>query len=95
MVKKYVVYHIDNSEVFVTEKDLPEGVSPEDLPNVTRITESNYFFKMSNYQQWLIDYIESNPKFIQPDFRRNETLGFLKKDLNDLCISRLNDYCAR
>ena len=33
---------------------------------------------MSKYQDWLIDYIEKNPNFIQPDFRANETLGFLK-----------------
>ena len=44
---------------------------------------------MSKYQDWLIDYIEKNPNFIQPDFRANETLGFLKsKKLQDLCISR-------
>jgi len=52
------------------------------------IAESNYFFKMSAYQEWLIKYIQEHPKFIQPDYRRNETLGFLRKPLNDLCISR-------
>ena len=36
---------------------------------------------MSKYQEWLIEYIETNPTFIQPDFRRNETLGFLRKPL--------------
>jgi len=46
------------------------------------------FFKMSAYQEWLINYIQEHPKFIQPDYRRNETLGFLRKPLNDLCISR-------
>lgn len=76
------------SETFVTEKDLPDGKKPEDLPNIVRIKEANYFFRMSKYQQWLIDYINANPKFIQPDFRRNETLGFLRKPLQDLCISR-------
>ncbi len=76
------------SEQFVTEKDLPEGKRPEDLPNVVRIQEANYFFKMSKYQQWLIDHINANPKFVQPEFRRNETLGFLRKPLQDLCISR-------
>jgi methionyl-tRNA synthetase len=55
---------------------------------VVRIQEANYFFKMSKYQQWLIDHINANPKFIQPEFRRNETLGFLRKPLQDLCISR-------
>jgi methionyl-tRNA synthetase len=43
---------------------------------------------MGNYQEWLIDYIKNNPDFIQPKFRANETLGFLKKPLADLCISR-------
>lgn len=76
------------SETFVTEKDLPEGQNPEDLPNITRITETNYFFRMSAYQEWLIQYINDNPEFIQPEMRRNETLGFLRKPLGDLCISR-------
>ncbi|MDP7022688.1 MAG: methionine--tRNA ligase [Kiritimatiellia bacterium] len=77
-------------ERFYTEKDLVEGHCPEPGCGrpVERITEPNYFFRMSKYQQWLIDYIEANPKFIQPDFRRNETLGFLRKELTDLCISR-------
>ncbi len=76
------------SETFITEKDLPEGKSVEDLPNITRIKETNYFFRMSKYQDWLIEYIEQNPSFILPSFRRNETLGFLRKPLQDLCISR-------
>ncbi len=76
------------SETFVTEKDLPEGTRPEDLPNIQRIREKNYFFRMSAYQAWLVRYIEEHPRFIQPDHRRNETLGFLRKPLTDLCISR-------
>ncbi|MBT3194138.1 MAG: methionine--tRNA ligase [Verrucomicrobia bacterium] len=77
-------------ERFFTEKDLADGKCPESGcgRDVERITETNYFFRMSKYQQWLIDHIEANPTFIQPDFRRNETLGFLKKELTDLCISR-------
>ena len=43
---------------------------------------------MSKYQTWLIDHINSNPEFIMPEFRKNEVLGFLKENLNDLCISR-------
>ena len=43
---------------------------------------------MSKYQDQLIDHIQSNPKFIQPEHRKNEILGFLRKPLNDLCISR-------
>ncbi len=77
-------------ERFFTEKDLVDGKCPESGCGraVDRITETNYFFRMSKYQEWLIQYIDDNPKFIQPDFRRNETLGFLKKELTDLCISR-------
>ncbi len=77
-------------ERFFTEKDLHDGHCPESGCNrpVEHITEANYFFRMSRYQDWLIDYINTHPAFIQPDFRRNETLGFLKKELNDLCISR-------
>ncbi len=77
-------------ERFYTEKDLVDGNCPEAScgRKVEQITETNYFFRMSKYQDWLIGHIQENPKFIQPDFRRNETLGFLKKNLNDLCISR-------
>ncbi len=76
-------------ERFYTEKDLDEGgLCPECKRPVQEIIESNYFFRMSKYQDWLINYIKDNPDFIQPSFRANETLGFLKKTLGDLCISR-------
>lgn len=75
-------------EKFLTEKDLIDGKCPDCNREVTQIVESNYFFKMSKYQDWLIDYIETHPNFIQPAFRANETLGFLRKGLKDLCISR-------
>lgn len=77
-------------ERFFTERDVVDGICPSEGCGrpVERITESNYFFKMSKYKDWLVEYIEENPEFIQPDFRRNETLGFLRKELNDLCISR-------
>jgi methionyl-tRNA synthetase len=75
-------------ERFFMEKDLVEGCCPDCKRPVDRIRESNYFLRMSKYQDWLIQYIQDHPKFIQPDFRRNETLGFLRKKLNDLCVSR-------
>ncbi|MDA1044850.1 MAG: class I tRNA ligase family protein, partial [Verrucomicrobia bacterium] len=76
------------SETFVTEKDFDPAQTRGSKPNIIPIKERNYFFRMGKYQSWLIDYINENPSFIQPDFRRNETLGFLKRELNDLCISR-------
>lgn len=76
-------------ERFFTEKDLLEGnLCPECKRATEPLIESNYFFKMSKYQEWLIDHIKSNPEFILPTYRANETLGFLKQPLGDLCISR-------
>ena len=75
-------------ERFWTEKDLVDGNCPECGRKVEKITESNYFFKMGQHQDWLIDHIKNNENFIQPKSRRNEILGFLKQPLDDLCISR-------
>ena len=71
-------------ERFITQKEADEG----DYREIKVLKEENYFFKMSKYQDQLIEHITSHPKFIQPESRRNEILGFLKKDLKDLCISR-------
>jgi len=76
-------------ERFFTEKDLVDGCCPDCHRGVERLVEKNYFFRMGKYQQRLIEYIEQHPEFIQPSFRRQETLGFLQKQpLADLCISR-------
>ncbi|MFH0953065.1 MAG: methionine--tRNA ligase [Verrucomicrobiota bacterium] len=75
-------------ERFFMGKDLVDGNCPECRRPVERIKEANYFFRMSKHQDWLIGYIREHPGFIQPDFRANETLGFLRKPLTDLCISR-------
>jgi methionyl-tRNA synthetase len=75
-------------ERFWTEKDLIDGQCPDCHRPVEQIVEPNYFFRMSAYQQWLIDYITAHPTFIQPEYRRNEVLGFLRQPLGDLCISR-------
>jgi methionyl-tRNA synthetase len=84
----YEGWYCVHEERFWTEKDLVEGNCPDCNRPVSKITEKNYFFKMSKYQKWLIEHIEKNPGFIKPDFRRNEVLGFLKQPLGDLCISR-------
>lgn len=75
-------------ERFWMEKDLKDGNCPDCGRAVEQITESNYFFRMSRYQEWLIEYIKTHPDYIQPSVRRNEVLGFLQKPLGDLCISR-------
>ncbi|MBQ4107426.1 MAG: methionine--tRNA ligase [Lentisphaeria bacterium] len=85
---EYTGWYCVGDERFFTEKDLVDGKCPECGREVSEIIESNYFFRMSKYQDWLIEYIETHPDFIQPAFRANETLGFLRKPLGDLCISR-------
>jgi len=77
-----------SEERFWTEKDLVDGKCPSCGRDVITIEEKNYFFKLSKYQDWLINYINEHPEFIYPQSRRNEILGFLKNPLNDLCISR-------
>lgn len=83
----YEGWYSVSEEIFYTEKDLVDGKSPEGK-EVTKVQETNYFFRMSKYQDQLIKHIEANPDFIQPTTRRNEVLGFLKQPLGDLCISR-------
>jgi methionyl-tRNA synthetase len=76
-------------ERFWTEKDLMNGNCPECKRPVENISEENYFFLMSKYQDKLIRFITDNPNYILPETRRNEVLGFLKNHtLGDLCISR-------
>lgn len=85
---EYSGWYCVPDERFFSEDELVDGNCPECGRSVEKITEANYFFRMGRHQEWLIQYIEDHPTFIQPDFRRNETLGFLKKPLKDLCISR-------
>ncbi|MBW1721686.1 MAG: methionine--tRNA ligase [Deltaproteobacteria bacterium] len=75
-------------ERFYTERELVDGKCPDHQTEPTVIKESNYFFRMSRYQDWLIDHIKKNPEFIRPERYRNEVLSFLKDPLEDLCISR-------
>jgi methionyl-tRNA synthetase len=86
--KEYSGWYSVGEERFFEESELVDGKDPISHRPVEWLNEKNYFFKMSDYQQRLIDYINENPSWILPDFRRNEVLGFLKKPLNDLCISR-------
>jgi methionyl-tRNA synthetase len=88
--KTYQGFYSTKEETFLTEKDRrPDGTFDPSYGEVIELKEENYFFKLNEQQQWLIDTIEKNPSFIAPDHRRNEVLGFLKNnELEDLCISR-------
>jgi methionyl-tRNA synthetase len=75
-------------ERFYTERELIDGKCPDHETNPEKIKESNYFFKMGNYQDWLINHIKKHPGFIRPERYKNEVLAFLRDPLEDLCISR-------
>ncbi|MFB3907937.1 MAG: methionine--tRNA ligase [Candidatus Eisenbacteria bacterium] len=86
---QYEGWYCEPDERFWTEKDLlPGNLCPLCNRPTQKLSEKNYFFRMSKYQDWLIEHIESHPDFILPETRRNEVLGFLRKPLGDLCISR-------
>ncbi len=86
----YTGFYSVKEETFLTEKDRnPDGTWAANWGQVVELVEHNWYFKMGQHQQWLIDLIEANPSFIQPENRRNEVLGFLRSEkLEDLCITR-------
>ncbi len=76
-------------EAHWTQSQLVDGKCPDCGRPVERVKETSYFFRMSKYQDWLIQYIEEHPDFIQPPSRANEMLNnFLRPGLQDLCVSR-------
>jgi len=87
--RTYEGWYCTPDERFWTEKEIVEGKCPDCGRPVERISENNYFFLMSKYQDRLIKHIENHPNYIRPESRRNEVLGFLRSQvLGDLCISR-------
>jgi methionyl-tRNA synthetase len=85
---EYKGYYSVRQEQFVTEKErLPDGKWPEVYGAVTEITEPNYYFRLSKYQDWLLDFLQHND-FVFPKFRQKQVVEFLKEPINDLCISR-------
>ena len=75
-------------ERFYTEKELVDGKCPDHQKVPDYISEKNYFFRMSKYQQQLIDALQCKPELIRPERYRTEVLAFLREPLEDLCISR-------
>ena len=85
---EYTGWYCTFDERFWTEKDVDNGRCPDCQRPVEQLSESNYFFRMSQFQERLLDHLEANPTFIRPESRRNEVLGFLQKPLENLSISR-------
>jgi methionyl-tRNA synthetase len=85
----YEGYYCVGCEEFKKEEDLLEGhLCPIHKKPAELIKEDNYFFKLSAYQQQLLDHIEQHPEFIQPEARRNEWVAFIKRGLHDFSVSR-------
>ncbi|GAA2983865.1 methionine--tRNA ligase [Actinokineospora diospyrosa] len=86
--KHYEGLYCVGCEQFYTEAELPGGLCPEHLTAPQLVNEENWFFKLSNYQDRLLDLVESGELRIEPPSRRNEVLGFIKGGLQDFSISR-------
>ncbi len=85
--KKYKGLYCVGCEAFKTESDLVDGKCPDHQIEPEELEEENYFFRLSNYQDYLIEYLSKEDSVI-PNFRRLEALDFVKKGLEDLSISR-------
>ena len=86
---EYEGWYCTPCESFWTELQLKDGKCPDCGRPVEKAKEESYFFRMSKYQDWMIDYIREHPDFIQPASRANEMIkNFLEPGLEDLCVSR-------
>lgn len=85
----YEGHYCTPCESFWTESQLVDGKCPDCGRDVELKSEESYFFRLSKYQDKLIEHIENNPEFIQPESRKNEMINnFIKPGLQDLCVSR-------
>ncbi len=84
----YEGWYCVGCEAFKQEKDLVDGKCPLHLTTPQWIKEKNYFFRLSKYQQPILDHFAAHPEFLQPDFRRNEILRLVEGGLEDISVSR-------
>ncbi len=85
---EYVGLYCSSCEEFKREVDLENGKCKIHKVDAKEIKEENYFFKLTNYQQKLLDHIKQHPEFIQPVTRRNEVVAFIERGLEDFSVSR-------
>lgn len=86
--KNYEGLYCVPCESYWLERQLIDGKCPDCGRPVEKMAEESYFFKLSKYQDRILEYIETHPDFIQPVSRRNEMINFIKQGLEDLCITR-------
>ncbi len=88
---EYEGWYCTPCEAYWTETQLMEGnLCPDCGRETAKLKESSYFFKMSKYQDAILEHINNHPDFIRPESRRNEIISFIKEGLRDLSISRIN-----
>ena len=88
---EYEGWYCTPCEAYWTETQLLEGnLCPDCGRETSKLKESSYFFKMSKYEDAILEHINKNPDFIRPESRRNEIVSFIKEGLRDLSISRIN-----
>lgn len=85
---KYEGLYCASCEAYYTEKDLKEGLCPSHGQAPTWISEENYFFRLSRYQDRLLQLFQDQPLFLQPEYRRAEVVNFIQQGLKDFSISR-------
>jgi len=86
--KKYRGLYCVGCEEFKNEKDLIDGKCPDHQKEPEVVEEENWFFKLSNYSDKLLQLVEDDALQIYPDYRKNEVLSFIKMGLEDFSISR-------
>ena len=86
--KKYKGLYCVGCEAFYTKKDLVDDQCPEHKRQPEVVSEENYFFRLSKYQDWLEDLISTDKLKIVPQIRKNEVLSFIRRGLEDFSISR-------
>ncbi len=87
--KNYKGLYCVPCESYWLERQLDEnGCCPDCHRPVEVMEEESYFFNMSKYEEWWLNFIEEHPDFIQPASRRNEMINFVKQGLEDLCVTR-------
>ncbi len=94
-LSKYEGLYCEGCEAYYDEPDLINGRCPfHPHKEILHLTEENYFFRLSKYQNWLEKYILDHPEFVWPEKHRNEVLGFIRAGLKDFSVSRNKDKVA-
>lgn len=85
---RYEGLYCKGHEAFIKESDLVDGLCPEHKTAPEHVVEENYFFKLSNYQQRLLEFYEAHGEFVAPAHRFNEVKAFVENGLEDISFSR-------